>query len=70
MVSDREWLAAVIIAAVGLPAGFFFLWHAFDSWPKALMCTSIGTAGIRTEWERRFAAPDRNVRPRGQRCRH
>ena len=67
--TDREWLVAVITAAVLLPAGFFFLWHAFDDWPKALMCTSIGAAGIQTEWERRFAAPNRNVRPRVHRCR-
>ena len=64
--SDREWLAAVTIAAVGLPAAFYFLWHAFDGWPQALLCTCIGAAGIRTAWERRFTTPNR---PRGHRCR-
>lgn len=67
--TDREWLVAVITAAVLLSAGFFFLWHAFDDWPKALMCTCITAAGLQAEWERRFTAPDRNIRPRGHRCR-
>ena len=68
--TDREWLVAVTASAVLLPAGFFFLWHFyFDDWLWSLIYTCIVAGGAKAEWDRQFAAPDRNVRPRGHRCR-
>lgn len=66
VVTDLEWLAAALIAAVGFPVLFVFFWHAFDSWPQALATTSISAWAAQNEWERRYAAPDRNVQLRGR----
>ena len=70
MASNRERLVVVTVSAVLLLAGFFFLWHFyFDSWILSLIYTCIVAGGAKAEWDRQFAAPNRNVRPRGHRCR-
>ena len=70
MASNRERLVTVAASAVILLAGFFFLWRFYylNSW-LSLIHICIVAGGAKAEWDRQFAAPDRNVRPRGHRCR-
>ena len=69
-VTNREWLVVVMTSVVLLPVGFFLFWRfLFGDWFTALVCTCAVADRAKAEWDRRFTAPDRNIRPRGHHCR-
>ena len=70
-VTNREWLVVVTTSVMLLPVGFFLFWHfLFNDWFAALVCTCAVADRAKAEWDRRFTAPGRNIRPRGRRGRH